>query len=46
MKFTKGLIVGGLITTGLIMMYNDTNIMNKNKMMKKGKKIAKKIGIM
>ena len=46
MKFTKGLLVGGLITTGLIMMYNDTNIMNKNKMMKKGKKFAKKVGIL
>ena len=45
MKFTKGLLVGGLITTGLIMMYNDTNIMNKNKMMKKGKKFIKKMGI-
>lgn len=46
MKFAKGLLVGGLITTGLIMMYNDTNVMNKNKMMKKGKQVAKKIGIM
>ena len=46
MKFAKGLLVGGLITTGLIMMYNDTNMMNKNKMMKKGKQFVKKIGIM
>lgn len=46
MKFAKGLLVGGLITTGLIMMYNDTNIMNKNKMMKKGKKFIKKMGIL
>lgn len=46
MKFTKGLLVGGLITTGLIMMYNDTNIMNKNKIMKKGKKFIKKMGIL
>lgn len=45
MKFTKGLLIGGLITTGILMMYNDTN-MNKNKMMKKGKKFAKKMGIM
>lgn len=45
MKFTKGLLIGGLITTGILMMYNDTNI-NKNKMMKKGKKFVKKIGIM
>lgn len=45
MKFTKGLLVGGLITTGLIIMYNDTNMMNKNKMVKKGKQFAKKLGI-
>ena len=45
MKFTKGLIIGGLITTGLLMMYNDTNMMNKNKMMKKGKQFVKKMGI-
>ena len=45
MKFTKGLLVGGLIATGILMMYSDTNMMNKNKMMKKGKKFAKKVGI-
>ena len=33
MKFTKGLLVGGLIATGILMMYSDTNMMNKNKMM-------------
>jgi len=41
MKFTKGLLVGGLIATGILMMYSD-----KNKMMKKGKKFAKKVGIL
>ena len=46
MKFTKGLLIGGLLTTGLIMMYNDSNVMNKNKMMKKGKQFAKKMGIL
>ncbi len=46
MKFTKGLLIGGLITTGIIMMYNDTNMLNKKSMMKKGRKIAKKMGIM
>ena len=45
MKFTKGLLIGGLITTGLIMMYNDKNMMNRNKMMKKGKQFVKKMGI-
>ena len=46
MKFTKGLLVGGLITTGILMMYVDSDMTNKNKMMKKGKKLAKKMGIM
>jgi hypothetical protein len=46
MKFTKGLVVGGLLATGLLMMYNDTDMLNKNKMMKKGKKFAKKVGIL
>ena len=45
MKFTKGLLWGSLITTGIIMMYNDSYNFNKNKMMKKGRKIAKKMGI-
>lgn len=45
MKFTKGLLIGGLVTTGLLMMYNDTNMMKKNKMIKKGKQFVKKMGI-
>ena len=46
MKFTKGLLIGGLITIGIIMMYNDKNMMNKNKMLKKGKQFAKKMGVL
>ena len=46
MKFAKGLLLGGLITTGILMMYSDSNMLNKNTMMKKGRKIAKKMGIM
>ena len=45
-KFTKVLLIGGLITTGIIMMYNDKNMMNKNKMLKKGKQFAKKMGVL
>lgn len=45
MKFMKGVVIGGLITTGLVMMYTETGIMNKKKMMKKGKQVAKKMGI-
>ncbi len=46
MKFTKGLLVGGLITTGILLMYNDNNVMSKNKMIKKGKQFAKKMGVL
>ena len=46
MKFVKGVMIGGLITTGLIMMYAENDMMNKKKIMKKGKQFAKKMGIM
>ena len=39
MKFAEGRILGGLITLGATMMYND-------KMMKKGNKFIKKLGMM
>ena len=45
MKFIKGVMIGGLITTGLVMMYRE-GLMNKKTMMKKGRKVAKKMGIM
>ena len=45
MKFVKGMMIGGLITTGLVMMYTETGMMNKKKMMKKGKQFARKMGI-
>lgn len=47
MKFVKGMVMGTLLSAGAIMMYTEgTDMMNKNKIMKKGKKIAKKMGIM
>ena len=46
MKFVKGIMIGGLITTGLIMMYAETDMMNKKKVMKKGKQLVQKMGIM
>ena len=45
MKFIKGLMLGGIITTGVIMIWND-NEMSTKKIAKKGKKWAKKMGIM
>lgn len=44
MKFVKGMVIGGLVSAGIAMMYTDG--MNKKKMMKKGKQIAKKMGIL
>lgn len=46
MKFVKGVMIGGLITTGLVMIYTETGMANKKKMMKKGKQLVKKMGIM
>ena len=45
MKFVKGMVMGTLISAGAIMLYNERNAMKKNKMMKKGKRIIKKMGI-
>ena len=46
MKFVKGMVMGTLISAGAMMIYIDNNNMNKRKIMKKGKQIAKKMGIM
>ena len=45
MRFIKGLVVGGLITTGVLMMWNDDSMYSK-KMTKQGKKWAKRMGMM
>ena len=46
MKFTKGLMIGTLITASAMMMYSDGVNNNKKRMMKKGKQIAKRMGMM
>lgn len=46
MKFMKGIVIGTIITTGAIMLYTETSNSNKRKMMKKGKQMAKKMGIL
>ncbi len=46
MKFVKGVMIGGLITTGLMMMYVETDKMSKKRIMKKGKQFARKMGMM
>jgi len=44
MKFTKGMILGSMITIGVMMMYTDN--MDSKKMMKKGRQLMRKMGIM
>lgn len=46
MKFIKGMVMGTLLSAGVMMMYTENTGMNKKKMVKKGKQMAKKIGIM
>ena len=43
MKFFKGMILGTAIAAGMAIMYND-GMMNKKRMIKKGKELAKKFG--
>ncbi len=45
MKFVKGMIIGTMISAGIAMIYADGKI-NKRKIMRSGRKIAKKMGIM
>jgi len=45
MKFMKGMIMGTLISAGVVMMYNEKSSMKKNRMMKKGRQFIKKMGI-
>lgn len=43
MKFMEGMIIGGIIATGATLMYTNNN---PKRMMKKGKQLVKKMGIM
>lgn len=43
MNFVKGMMLGTAISAGIMMMYNEG--MNKKNLMKKGKMLAKKWGI-
>lgn len=45
MKFVKGMIVGTLISAGVVMAYTDSMNGTKRKMIKKGKQFAKKLGM-
>lgn len=45
MKFVKGMVTGMVISAGIAMAYAECT-MGTNKMMKQGKKMMKKMGIM
>ena len=44
MKFFKGMVIGTMVAAGIAMMYND-GMMNKRRMMRRGKQLAKKLGV-
>lgn len=46
MRFVKGILVGGIVTAGIAMIYAETMGQNKKKIMKKGKQLAKRMGVM
>ena len=43
MNFVKGVLVGTMVSAGIMMMYNEGT--NKKNVIKKGKQMAKKMGI-
>ena len=45
MRFTKGLMLGTMITAGAMMMYSEGVDKSKKKMIKKGKQFMKRIGM-
>lgn len=45
MKLMKGILIGTMVSAGVLMMYNE-KMFNQKKMMKKGKQMAKKMGIL
>lgn len=45
MKFVKGMLIGGIVTAGVAMMYSEAMGDNKRKMMKRVKN-SKRMGIL
>ena len=46
MKFVKGMVIGGVVSAGIAMIYAESMGQNRKKMMKKGKQFARKMGIL
>lgn len=46
MKFMQGMLIGGIVATGITLMYsNNSSATNPKKMIKKGKQFVRKMGI-
>ena len=46
MKFVKGMLIGTMISAGAYMMYKESSNKTRKTIMKKGKQMARKMGIM
>lgn len=46
MKFVRGAIIGSMATATAMMLYKDMNKNTKNKVIKKGKQFARKMGVL
>lgn len=46
MKFVKGMVIGAVASAGIAMMYMESSNKTKRTIMKKGRRVAKKMGIM
>lgn len=46
MKFIKGLIIGSAVSAGIAMLYTESMNKSGRRMIRRGRKIAKKIGVL
>ena len=44
-KFVKGVMIGTLVSAGMVWMYNETTTRDKKKLMKKGRKFLRDMGM-
>ncbi len=45
MRFMKGILIGGIVTAGIAMIYAESMEQGKRKVMRKGKQFAKRMGL-
>ena len=46
MKFVKGMVIGTMVSAGIAMMYIESTNKTKKNIVKKGRQVAKRMGIM